>query len=121
MGEKKKVVYILGPFDQPIGLDDYAAVDDMLTRLGYETISSVLLPEGMDKDKAHRLAVSMIYAADAVVILPNWRTSEKTVTEHYLAYCFDKPTVDVELDGPPEVVETCLGQVLETLTGEVSA
>ena len=117
----KKVIYILGPFDCESSLNDYADVDAMLSRLGYETISPVLIPGGMDKDKAHRLAVSMIYSADAVVVLPNWRASSCAVAEHYIAYCFDKPMVDVELDGPPEVVETCLGRFLETLTEEVSA
>lgn len=121
MGEKKKVVYILGPFDRPTGLDDYAAVDDILIGLGYETISPVLVPEGLEKVKAHRIAVDMIDAADAVVVLPNWQESKDAVAEHYLAYCFDKPMVDARLCYPPEVAKACLACDLGRILGEVSA
>lgn len=121
MGEKKKVVYILGPFDRPTGLDDYAAVDDMLTQLGYETISPVLIPEGMEKAKANRIAVAMIDAADAVVVLPNWQESSDAIAEHHLAYCFGKPQVDARLGYPSEVAEACLAHDLGRALGEVSA
>lgn len=130
MGEKKKVVYILGDFTSHSGLDDYAATEEMLTELGYETVSRVLLPEGMDRAKETRIAVAMIDAADAVVMLPGWRKSADAVTEHYLAYCFDKPLVETEHDNrsvnrnginPPEIVKAWLKHDLEQVLGEVSA
>lgn len=130
MGEKKKVVYILGPFEYKRGLDDYEAVEDMLTDMGYETISPVLIPEGLDKAKHNRIAVAMIDSADAVVVLPDWRTSQTAVAEHHLALCFDKPLVEVKEkdhdpygDGmnPPEIMSAWLRHDLGRALGEVSA
>lgn len=130
MGEKKKVVYILGDFTSHSDLDDYAATEEMLTELGYETVSRVLLPEGMDRVKETRIAVAMIDAADAVVMLPDWWKSADAVTERHLAYCFDKPMVAVKARNhnryeggmnPPEIVKAWLKHDLEQVLGEVSA
>lgn len=130
MGEKKKVLYILGPFDSKSGLDDYAAVDDMLTDLGYATISPALIPEGMDKTKAHFVAVAMIDVADAVVVLPNWRASKDAVAERHLACGLGKPMVETEHENrsvnrnginPPEVIKAWLKHDLEQVLEEVSA
>lgn len=129
MGEQRKVVYILGRFDSKIGLDDYAAVDEMLTGLGYETISPVLIPKGLDKGKAHFIAAAMINSADAVVALPDWRISKDAVAEHHLALCFGKPMVEVkdgsgELDhivNPPDIIKAWLKHDLERALEEVSA
>lgn len=129
MGEKKKVVYILGYFNEK-GLEHYAAAEEMLTELGYETISRVLVPEGLDRAKAHRIAVAMIDAADAVVLLPNSEESDDAVAERYLAYCFDKPMVQFKLGrrdvcnpgvNPPDIVKAWLKHDLEQVLGEVSA
>lgn len=129
MGEKKKVLYILGPFEYQRGMDDYAAIDDMLTDLGYATISPVLIPEDLDKGKAHFIAAAMINSADAVVALPDWQTSKDAVVEHHLAYGFGKPMVEIRDkscefgDGvnPPEVVKAWLMHDLEAALGEESA
>lgn len=124
MGEKKKVVYILGPFNSQNGLDDYAAIDDMLTDLGFATISPVLIPEGMDKTKAHFLAASMINSADVVMVLPNWQTSEDAVAEHHLAYGFGKSGVYIPAGYdklPRNTAMECLKHDMERALEEVSA
>lgn len=125
MEEKKKVIYILGPFDSESGLADYAAVDDMLTSLGYETISSALIPAGMDKTKAHFIAAAMIDAADAVVVLPDWQTSGDAVAEHHLAYGFGKsgPYIPAGYYDklPRDTAMECLKYDMERALGEVSA
>lgn len=119
--EKKKVVYILGPFDRKSGLEHYAAVEEMLTQLGYETISPVLIPEGMDPAKSAYIADSMIFASDAVVVLPDWQASKYAVAEHHMAICFGKPMVEARLGYPPEIAEACLAHDLGQALGEVSA
>lgn len=124
MGEKKKVVYILGPFDSENGLDDYAAVDDMLTDLGFATISSVHIPGGMDKTKAHFIAAAMINSADVVMVLPNWQTSEDAVAEHHLAICFGKSGVYIPAGYdklPRNTAMECLKHDMERALEEVSA
>ena len=127
--EHKKVVYILGCFNEK-GLEHYAAVEEMLTELGYETISRVLIPEGMDRVKENRIAIAMMDAADAVVLLPNLEDSDDAVAERYLAYSFDKPMVLVKLGhrnvydpgvNPPDIVKAWLKHDLEKALWEVSA
>lgn len=127
---KKKVVYILGPIDRPDDAATYHAVDDMLTALGYSTLGPVLIPEGLDRAKANRIAVAMIDAADAVVLLPGVDGSEDAEAALYLAYCFDKPLTMVKDRGshiygngknPTEIVKAWLKYDLEQVLGEVSA
>lgn len=125
MGEKKKVVYILGPFDSKSGLDDYAAAEEMLTEMGYETTSRVFVPEGLDKAEANRIAVAMIDAADAVVALPGWNNDDEAVVDRHLAYCFDKPLADLKDNRdnpmseryPPDIVKAWLKHDLEQVLG----
>ena len=129
MEEKKKVVYILGPLDGR-GMEHYALVDDMLADLGYETISPVLIPESLDKGKAHFIAAAMINSADAVVVLPDWEKSKDAVAEHHLAYCFGTPMVEMEYTSrsyqgpavnPPDIIKAWLKHDLEQVLEEVSA
>lgn len=124
MGEKKKVVYILGPFNSESGLEDYAAIDDMLTDLGFATISSVHIPEGIGKTKAHLIVTSMLNSADVVMVLPNWQTSADAVAEHHLAYCFGKSGVYIPAGYdklPRNTVMECLKHDMERALEEVSA
>lgn len=130
MGEKKKVVYILGPVDRPHDADIYHTADDMLTALGYSTLGPALIPEGLERAAESRILTAMIDAADAVVLLPNWRWNEDLAWLRHLAYCFDKPLVDYKIGrqsiadpgvNPPEIIKAWLKYDLEQVLGEVSA
>jgi hypothetical protein len=121
MGEQKKVVYILGPLDRPEDADAYHAADDMLTALGYNTLGLALIPEGLGRAAETRIADAMIASADAVVVLPKWDAHHDLVWLRHLAYCFDKPLVELRRGNPSEVMLAWLKHDLAQVLGEVSA
>lgn len=98
--KKKHLVYICGPINTP---EYYKAFEDMegkLTAMGYTPLSPARLPEDLTFNQRHSITTAMIDEADAVVMLPNWRSCEAAVMEHYMAYGFIRPIVELRESTP---------------------
>lgn len=67
----KKVIYIAGPITGvPRYWEAFETAEDELTAAGYLPLSPARMPDGMENEKAMRICLAMIDAADAVLFLP---------------------------------------------------
>lgn len=72
----KKVIYIAGPITGvPRYWEAFETAEDELTAAGYLPLSPARMPDGMENEKAMRICLAMIDAADAVLFLP-WQLPE---------------------------------------------
>ena len=82
----KKVVYIAGRIT---GVPEYwkpfEKAEDELSALGFIPLTPTRLPWNLDNDKAIKICLSMIDAADAVYFLDGWDRSVGAQLE--MAYC----------------------------------
>ena len=85
MGQKK-VIYIAGRIT---GVPEYwkpfEKAEDELSALGFIPLTPPRLPWNLDNDKAIKICLSMIDAADAVYFLDGWDRSVGAQLE--MAYC----------------------------------
>lgn len=82
----KKVIYIAGPITGvPRYWEAFETAEDELTAAGYLPLSPARMPDGMENEKAMRVCLAMIDAADAVLFLPGSSRSRGASLEH--RYC----------------------------------
>ena len=96
----KPLVYLCGSFNGPEYYKAFEDMEDELTSLGRNPMSPARLPNGLTTAQRHRITAAMIDSADAVVMIPGWQADEAAVWEHHLAYCFDRPIVELR-EGDP--------------------
>nr|DAI44349.1 MAG TPA: 2'-deoxynucleoside 5'-phosphate N-hydrolase 1 [Bacteriophage sp.] len=82
----KKVIYIAGPITGvPRYWEAFEAAEDELIALDYIPLSPAHMPSGLENEKAMRICLAMIDAADAVLFLPGSSRSRGASLEH--RYC----------------------------------
>lgn len=82
----KKVIYIAGPITGvPRYWEAFEAAEDGLIALDYIPLSPAHMPSGLENEKAMRICLAMIDAADAVLFLPGSSRSRGASLEH--RYC----------------------------------
>ena len=91
MKEQNKVIYILGPIT---GIERYweafEAAEDEISALGYIPLSPSRLPYNLSNEQRLRICLSMIDAADAVLLLRDWYRSTASSLERDYCYFTDK-------------------------------
>lgn len=83
--DRKKVIYITGPFRAREYYKPFEQAEEDLRGLGYTPLSPARLPEGMTEAQYTKIHLAMIDSADAVLFLPNAENSDQARLE--MNYC----------------------------------
>ena len=90
----KKVVYIAGPITGvPRYWEVFETAEETLTAAGYLPLSPAHMPSELENEKAMRICLAMIDAADAVLFLPGSSRSRGASLEHRYCEYIGKPWV----------------------------
>jgi nucleoside 2-deoxyribosyltransferase len=102
--QKRHVVYIAGPItDVPDYKRAFNQAENELLIRGYIPIKPSTLPQGMTEAQYMRICLSMIDAADAVLVLPGSHKSDGVTVEYTYAKYIGKP-VAFSIDALKEVL-----------------
>ena len=91
MGERRKVIYIVGPIT---GIERYweafEEAEDEISARGHVPLSPSRLPYNLSNEQRLRICFAMIDAADAVLVLRDWYRSTSASLERDYCYFTDK-------------------------------
>lgn len=91
--ERKKVIYITGPFHAREYYKPFEQAEEDLDGLGYTPLSPARLPEGMTEAQYTKIHLAMIDGADAVLLLPGAETGDQARLEYEYCKYTRKPVV----------------------------
>lgn len=84
--KQARFVYIAGKITgDPHYKTKFRRAERRLRRMGFSVLNPAWLPKGTEYESAMDICFSMIRAADAVVMLPDWRESKGAVREKLYA------------------------------------
>lgn len=92
------IIYLAGPITgAPNYEKEFAEAEKKLTGEGHIVINPAMLPQGLgDCDAYMKICLPLIDAADAVVMLKDWRDSRGACREWGYAMALEKIVVDYE-------------------------
>lgn len=95
---QQPVVYISGKMtgEPEFGKPAFEEAERKLTALGYRVLNPAWMPDGMSYEDYMRNGINLVFSADIIVLLPNWKKSKGAVAECALAYCLDKKCIELD-------------------------
>ena len=86
-------IYIAGKITgNPNYKADFQLAEDHYRSCGHIVLNPAILPEGMRPEQYMQICIPMVFAADWVMFLPRWETSEGAKLEYELCRYIGKPT-----------------------------
>ncbi len=98
-------VYSSGPMT---GLDNFNRdafnkEADRLSRHGHTVLNPAMLPNGLEQREYMDICFAMLRCADAILLLPGWKTSAGATAEYHYAYKMELPVYSTQKYPPVAV------------------
>lgn len=93
---KQPVVYISGKMtgEPEFGKPAFIEAEKKLLALGYRVLNPAWMPADMSYEDYMRNGINLVFSADIIVLLPNWRKSKGAIAECALADCLNKECIE---------------------------